>query len=156
MDIADFLAARYDEEQHLAQWAAKPHVGPQELGDTAVWQVEEWVASEHEDGAVPAAIWVTDRSEMGIGQMRPDRGIAAHVAYWDPARVLADLAAKRRRLERHRTYDFPPGADDGPGDYSWTPHCDACHEPWPCFDLRNDAAPYAACEDYDNTWSLDA
>lgn len=71
-DLVEFLTARLNEEQRLAEWAAKPHLGPQEPGDTAVWQVEEWVPSEHEEGAVPAAIWVTDRSEMGIGQMRPD------------------------------------------------------------------------------------
>lgn len=94
-DLASFLLARLDEEQQLAERAAKPHHGPQQPGDTAVWQVEKWVPSEHEEGAVPAARWVTDRSEMGIGQVRPDRGIAEHIARWDPARVLAEITAKR-------------------------------------------------------------
>lgn len=143
MDIADFLAARYDEEQRLAEWAAKPHLGPQEPGDTAVWQVEEWVPSEREEGAVPAAIWVTDRSEMGIGQMRPDRGIPAHIAYWDPARVLADIAAKRKRLNMHRHAD--PSLR----------HCHYCDQLWPCPDLRLDAAAYATHPGFCPAWRID-
>lgn len=40
-------------------------------------------------------------------------------------------------VERHGTYDFPADQDDGPGDYTWTPHCDYCWKPWPCPDLAD-------------------
>lgn len=73
----------------------------------------------------------------------------------DTTRGGRDLAAKRRRLERHRSYDFPFNPDDGPGDYAWTPVCNACHEPWPCFDLRNDASPYADRPGFRPEWNLD-
>jgi hypothetical protein len=136
-DLVEFLTTRLNEEQRLAEWAAKPHLGPQEPGDTAVWQVEEWVPSEHEEGAVPAAIWVTDRSEMGIGQMRPDRGIAAHIAYWDPARVLADIAAKRAIVEVC-TVELRMG----------------CSTAWSV--LLRLAAPYTEHPDFDPAWRIDA
>lgn len=73
----------------------------------------------------------------------------------DPrSRVLADIAAKRRRLERHRDFDFPANEDDGPGNYAWTPHCDSCHQPWPCFELRNDASVYADRPGYKPEWAV--
>lgn len=150
-DLVEFLTARLNEEQRLAEWAAKPHLGPQEPGDTAVWQVEEWVPSEHEEGAVPAAIWVTDRSEMGIGQMRPDRGIPAHIAYWDPARVLADIAAKRAIVAEYRTHaEHRQRYGDKETDYSWGARTKL---DWICKLL---AAPYAAHPDYDEAWRIDA
>jgi hypothetical protein len=131
--LPDFLLARYDEAQRRAELAQQVIAGG--------WDCWEVVAQQLH--ACCDTVPMVGR----VGQMLQLDA--------DPARVLADLAAKRRRLERHRTYDFPPDADDGPGDYAWTPHCDACHEPWPCFDLRNDAAPYAACADYDEAWRID-
>lgn len=80
-----------------------------------------------------------------------DFGRAIDLAF-RPARLLADIEAKRRIVERHRNYDFPFNQDDGPGDYSWTGCCDFCHQPWPCPDLRDVAAPYAGRPGYLESW----
>ncbi|MER5889755.1 DUF6221 family protein [Streptomyces sp. NPDC001941] len=50
--------------------------------------------------------------------------IAQHIALHDPARTLRDIEAKRRVLTRH------------------------AHDPWPCDDLRDLAAPYADHPDF--------
>lgn len=67
-------------------------------------------------------------------------------------RQHADLEAKLRVAERHGEYDFPPDTDDGPGDYAWTGRCDYCHQPWPCPDLRDAAAPFAGRPGYLESW----
>jgi hypothetical protein len=71
-----------------------------------------------------------------------------------PARVLADIAAKRRILARHSSFDFPADEDDGPGDYAWTPSCDHCHQPWPCPDLLDLAAPFADRRGFRPEWRI--
>lgn len=75
----EFLTARYDEDEAVARAASSNEQwwvdGPTEL--TGKW----WV---YDTGAK------FDRHE-----------IASHVARFDPARVLADIAAKRAILEMH-------------------------------------------------------
>lgn len=102
-----------------------------------------------------------DSIDSGVDLIRAEDGgiplaVADHIVTWDPARVLAEIAAKRRILGRHRDYDFPPDPDDGPGDYAWTPRCDTCFETWPCPTLLDLAAPYAGHPDYDPAWKAEA
>lgn len=74
----------------------------------------------------------------------------------DAAVYLAnDIAAKRRILGRHSSFDFPANEDDGPGDYSWTPWCDGCPQKWPCPELRDLAAPFANHPGYDPAWAVE-
>jgi hypothetical protein len=73
----------------------------------------------------------------------------------DTTRAGRDLAAKRRILERHSSYDFPPNEDDGPGNYAWTAECEHCREPWPCPDLRDLAASYVERPGFRPEWKID-
>lgn len=84
--------------------------------------------------------------------------IAAHIARHDPARVLAEVAAKRRVLERHH-----PAAD---GEMAW--HVGACvgcgtegefadprtPDVNDCPELRDLAAPYASRPGFKPEWRL--
>jgi hypothetical protein len=71
-----------------------------------------------------------------------------------PARVLADVKAKRRLVAMH----VPRGVEGGPP-YRWTCRfCDDAPVPWeaygtwPCETLRLLALPFADREGYDETW----
>lgn len=90
------------------------------------------------------------------------RGNAEHIARFSPARVLAEVEAKRRILDEHE----PVGTT---GDYSGsTPTvstvCMTCHEvglryaheEWPCTTLRLLALPYADRPGYRDEWRPDA
>ena len=84
---------------------------------------------------------------------------------WDPARVLREVAAKRRVLERHRPASHPNYRFGGTGPTIYM--CEGCgydtnwcgeHEPRTedindCPELRDIAAIYADHEDYAPKWS---
>ena len=70
-----------------------------------------------------------------------DRTVANHIVNNDPARVLAEIAAKRRIFELHR-----PDSPD-------RPECVTCGPRWPCRTVEALAAPYADHPDYREEWS---
>jgi len=59
-----------------------------------------------------------------------------------PQHLLADIAAKRRRLERHNARG---------GTF-----CGACEQEWPCEDVRNDASVYADRPGYNDAWRIES
>jgi len=83
-----------------------------------------------------------------------------HILRWDPARVLADVAAKRAIVEEHK------GELDSPMYPSLGSYCVVCREPdtwdydlkgpeyqpWPCRTIRALLQPYAARADFDERW----
>lgn len=93
---------------------------------------------------------------------------AEHIARHDPARVLADCAAKRAIVELHRPYEKRTGWRDGRDVYEWlcrscggaTPDTDPGGNLWlerwneeaPCDTLRVLAQPFADHPDYDESW----
>lgn len=118
-DLAAFLRARLDEDERTARHAFGGHNddGP------------EW--TEVSSGALSTG------SELhGIG----DSAITRHMERWDPARVLADVDAKRRIIAEHpwrREPDWPSGRQ-----------CRQCATEHPCQTLRLLALPYAAHPGY--------
>jgi hypothetical protein len=91
-DRADFLLARIAEDEATAQratGAARPDwvVGCEETGDgeNAFWAVE---------ALGEASEWFAD-----LGSQTSDADRAAHIARWDPARVLAEYEAKRQIVQ---------------------------------------------------------
>jgi hypothetical protein len=80
-----------------------------------------------------------------------DGAVREHILCHGPARVLREVEAKRRILDRHQLG-------------SWRSHvldadvvtCQACGTPddeWPCPDLRLLAMPYADHPDYQPEWA---
>jgi len=123
--IVQFIAAQLDADEaaiEAIEDRSEPWRGEWEIKNSTLYTYNGWCLAAY-------------------GNWNPD--VLRHIVRWDPARALAEIAAKRRILERHANYDFPYNPDDGPGDYAWTPSCDECHEPWPCLDVRDVAAPYA-------------
>lgn len=151
-DIVEFLAARLDEDE-----AAITAMGVEGAG--------RWWVGQRFDGSLDpegSTVFVDVRRSDGLGYIHLGRPgmlagpTAVHIARHDPMRVLAEVKAKRRCLERHSGFDFPFNPDDGPGDYAWTPRCDGhCHgEVWPCTELLDLAAPFNQHPHYDLAWRV--
>lgn len=108
MDITEFLAARYDEEERLARAASSGR-----------WKVLQRARIEMRTDQSPSDRpgskyqWIIG-SEDGGGVYRLED--AVHIARYQPDRVLADIAAKRHRLwlyerafvEAERAFKSPP------------------------------------------------
>lgn len=152
-DIAAFLTARLDEDEQVAR-DATPGPWLADYGDDdEVYTMSDPVRTSEANPDV--CDYAVIRYIRGGARDRTEANMV-YIARHDPARVLADIAAKRRILARHRNFDFPFNPDgDGPGDYAWTAHCDCCSQPWPCPDLRDLASQFADHPDYKEAWTLD-
>lgn len=84
-DIVDFLTARIDEDEASARWAFGDH-----NDNTANW-------SEPTSGVV-------DLGGPGMDGLLPtgDQAVSRFIAEFDPARVLAECAAKRAIIATRR------------------------------------------------------
>ena len=135
-DLAAFLRARLDEDEAAAR---HPLVGVWKKERAERWELRDLSATEgtrcYHEGYADAL----------------DACVHA-VEVRDPARVLREVEAKRRRLARH----VPMSGLNG--QYcAWcstdtaTPH--DLDVPWPCPDVRDDLAVYSDHPDYDPAWA---
>jgi hypothetical protein len=105
-------------------------------------------------GDEPARTWrrshTTGRIEDGLGLVvtydegSPTEEQAAYIVRHHPERVRREVAAKRRRLERHTAFIRSA---------SGLPYCNHCSqdsygEDWPCGDLVDDAQSWADRDDF--------
>lgn len=145
MDISAFLSAQFDTDEAAARAAQD--------ADPAPWSVSISPSStrerstEHGSGLVIAADGVSLWDCEGASGLCMTAPTANHVARWDPTRVLAEVAAKRRILERHAQCGAGAGL------------CDHAHrrpvsiESGRCGTLRDLAAPYAGRPGFKPAWS---
>jgi hypothetical protein len=154
----EFLTARLNEDEQVAVAAAPSY---RRGHRTDVWE------------AVPA---VGPPSEVrSAAQTAVVRGTwpheAAHISRHDPARVLADVAAKRAILAEHE----PRVVVDGyiQGEAKRRQACAVCvefyddensgglvtrereHRDFPCDTIRALVRPYADHPDFDSTWTVE-
>jgi hypothetical protein len=172
MDIAEFLAARWDERAAAAKAA-----GYGAAGDY-LWQ-------EVDPDRMPGLIGtgcgdvVTFNQGTPAYAVSPSRGQATHIALNDPAAVLADIAAKRAILAEH--VRAPWFTEDTLARWRSGGHvpeeriaaaaasasCARCHKvipdaavdedrcadfDYPCPTVRLLAVPFASHPDYDPSW----
>jgi len=159
-DLVAFLRARLDEDGAVAReagaapWRHNPRVRWQRPNDDCF---EEVVSA----GGHGAAVRIASTGEHGDPV---SKGRAQHIARWDPARVLAEVDAKRRILALHHA---TPSPADGPADPPVTV-CVECgpdtHTLWetdprgargdwyPCPTLRLLVLPYRDHPDYQPAW----
>jgi hypothetical protein len=173
--LAEFLLARIAEDEAAANAAP-----------TRQWRVADlppqghWASSGVRPGVQTA--WVSGHSTTVVevpdgGGAQP--GVEAHIARWDPARVLAECEAKRRIIEGGGSQCggyYPPGNEirieqeenaeelgiefqpHWPEDYA--PFCDGCaaaqsaDRDWERT-LRALAGVHSAHPDYRPEWRLD-
>lgn len=137
-DLIEFLQARLNEDQTAAEGASnKGHAEWHTVfGQTGDYEVED------------------DAGRPVTGELVEWTSQAVHIARHDPARELAEVAAKRAVVERHSSSDFQYVGDDGGGvsEYAGEPTCDYCNRPWPCPDLLDVGLPFASHPDYREEW----
>lgn len=99
--LVAFLRERLDEDEQVAQAAAE---------EGANWS----------PGNAGAGVWPSDdienyRRPIVYDEGRPTSEQTHHIARHDPARVLAEVQAKRRIIERCEQYARWAANDDAPG-----------------------------------------
>ena len=135
-DIAEFLTARWGEEQAAAE-AAVPE------GGTGRWEVNGSTSCYIVDADDTDEITIYDEGGHSPRQ-------AQHIALHDPARVLADLEAKRAILARV--------AEDAA--IAWSPRAQAVPDcDWHLIAMARDVLkllvqPYREHPDFDRAWSV--
>jgi hypothetical protein len=168
-DIVEFLTARLAEDQADAEAAIA------DRSDTEHWEAKgfperdrvEWIVRDVEEkyashgypGHTPVAGIVP-------GGPRDGGGVAAHIARHDPARVLAEVKAKRKLIERHtsgviRTYHCANGdhiqewqCERAKEPYDESRYCEVCDVD--CDELPILAAPYDQHPDFNPAWRVDS
>ncbi|MFW0772474.1 DUF6221 family protein [Paenarthrobacter nitroguajacolicus] len=133
MTIIEFLEARIAEDETLASEAARGSNGKWRRGR------EGWAPDDDECRVEGDAIAIYDEGGHDADQ-------AEHIATHDPARVLAECAAKRAIIKRHE-YECM-GADDAAGK-----GCALDYEAWPCSTVRHLAVIYSDHPDYQQEWA---
>jgi hypothetical protein len=133
-DPTEFLAARLAEDEAAANacdmWPAPWSMRPNGYSQT-VWSSKPGVSS------VAVCQWSKT---------------ARHIVRWDPARVLAEVATKRRILAEHAPVPLAP---------KFHPEVVACARcgtvgeyevDWPCDTVLSLTLPYAGHPDFDPAW----
>ncbi len=143
-DPTEFLTARWDEEQRIAEAAAHR--------DAHWYRVEtpfEW-------GVIQDAAVCASGKPIVHSSQEYDSGLSLdHIAYWDPARVLADIAAKRALLELHSDdggHDCPEIVSDHPKGrwvyHGWVSRPDVCET------VKALIQPFRDHPDFDPAWAV--
>jgi hypothetical protein len=157
-DLVAFLRARLDDTERVARAAPGPS-----------WEKRQVPGDFDESVALEEYVAVADPDRNTVVLTDVDREVMPFLLEHDPARVLAEVDAKRRRLARHgqerriltlvddeghhTLMSFyvctwcTPGTSIGPGQ----PILE-----WPCPDIRDDATVYRDHPDYRPEWAPDA
>ena len=146
-DLVAFWRARLDEDEAAARRAT---AGPWRYDPTREWRDPDRPFSGGEESvfAGPEGDDATTVCCTGPSDDPPSMDDARHIARWDPARVLADVAAKRVIVEMHRPWggSLPDGTID----------CQICGwRRFGCLTLLALAQPYADHPDFDPAWRLE-
>jgi len=137
-DLVQFLRARLAEDEQIAHIgdATEPPLSFRQIGDTGVIVASDGKHAE----------------ECANGNWT---GIAEHIVRHDPARVLAEVGAKRRLLEAHGPLNVEGDPFTGCTTCSWRDEMDELWVRWPCPTLRLLALPYASHPNYRPEWAPD-
>lgn len=131
--IVEFLTARLDEDERIAQAASA----------RAPWShnADDYWMIVGADGYV-----------IVYDESAPAQAEAAHIAHHDPARALAEVAAKRGILGEHTRHERFGRVECG--------RCIDCaswgdeSEPWPCPTVSAVLLAYAGHPDFDAAWHV--
>lgn len=144
-----FLNARLDEDEAAARSAARKHRPP--------WRAETWAdglkgsVNNSPEGASPSA------HDSGFVADTNSGAVASHIARYDPARALREVAAKRAILAEHGLANG--GRDAGRCrvctaiTHTGMGHADARRFRAPCPTLLFLAAVYSDHADYRQEWA---
>jgi hypothetical protein len=144
--LVEWLRARLDEDEQVARAAATDGH-------------EQWRLRNHE-----ADYWmITDATGEVVvyDEGTPTDSEAEHITRHDPARVLAEVEAKRELIDEHAEYEWAETIESEPvgqglcrkcADWDNVDYDGPPHEPYPCDTLRLLALPYADAPGYREEW----
>jgi hypothetical protein len=133
-DLVTWLRAQLDEDERVAREADSGRWLPEDKGITF-----EYRADDFHGGEAQARLVADTRANQW------------HIANWDPARVLAEVEAKRRILDLHHVTEFESEPDHDPMGAG----CAECgHFDWPCETIRLLALPYAGRDGWREEWRV--
>lgn len=134
-ELLTWLRQQLDEDERMARAAA-------DLAKTADW----WASAE---GRVHDANAPGCRNLLGGEYAWSLDDIGAHIARWDPARVLAKVKADRRILEIHHHIECKHDNYGPSGD------CAECGNEYPCETVHLLAQAYAGQPGWREEWRID-
>ncbi|MPZ27529.1 MAG: hypothetical protein GEV12_14250 [Micromonosporaceae bacterium] len=127
MTLVEFLRARLDEDEQVATEALRGYPSD-DPASAAPWRAEYHRVMQWPRGRPHSEVQLVVQAQWG------DVHATRHIARHDPARVLAEVDARRRIID---------GPNGGGGPES--------HDEW-VETLRLLALPYADHDDYDPAW----
>lgn len=146
-DIAQFLAARLAEDENCARLVLSDYGG-----HVPNWQVPS------------TGVLVVGEDLHPLG----DGPLVEHIARHDPARVLAEVAAKRAIVAMHEQAEKlvwdprPAGTPVREPRREPAGYCSTCqvedgviHGTWPCDTLKHLATVYSEHPDFNPAWGID-
>lgn len=138
-DIVEFLRARLDEEEQGALAANVKQDDPEwKTGHVALSHPRSFrVRSALDSRPIAMCADVAGDDDADTTGIVDGEAAADHIARWDPARVLAEVEAKRRIVTAHGE------------PMEW---CGSCEQRQPCETLTLLALPYSDHPDYDPEW----
>lgn len=148
MTVAEFLEARIAEDEAAARRCAEAFPGS--------WDVEDRGYRAHVVCDEPYFHHVSELDERHTN-VEHLGGALQMIAEFNPARVLAECAAKRAILRRHATITvWPDGTGGAKYYYGSKKVCASCDErtQTPCPTIGLLAAVYSDHPDYDKDWAL--
>lgn len=161
-----FLTARLAEDEQVARRAVAQHERavaackagrPADMEDLPGETAADWSGGSDEDGRGRwrQAVWAGE-GFVTLCEMADeyDGATPEHMARHDPARVLAEVGAKRRIVKRHRPWREDEDDVTVSGGRLQAGQCYECEGQWvPCPTLRLLALPYAAHPGYLAEWA---
>lgn len=132
------------------RWESEADDRPIDLGATVRFADVDYADYEGSAGLRSEEEYTTNVCPLpafalsGVEELRI--GPARHIAYWDPARVLAECEAKRRIVELHVVEPLPPPSKSASCVQCWG-------AVWPCPTLRLLASPHRDHPDYRPEWA---
>jgi len=134
VNIVEFITARLDEDEALAR---RPPPNWRQIGKTGVIVASDGTSAEE----CGACYW---------------DGVAEHIVHHDPARVLAEVKAKRAIVQAHQKFGLEAALVEHKGYDALNYHRNQAMAHALNVVLRYLALPYADHPDYDPAWRVDA
>lgn len=158
-DRIEWLLAAIAEDERMARGAAER----QWAGSASPWAVAGDRHIRYASGGSESVVAIRVEHPSGAWEriyVKGDDGTtAAHIACWDPARVLAECNAKRRIIAEHQP---EPGWDMNRverdivcGTCAGTDYAGDREGEWPCPTLRALASAFEGRPGWDPQWAID-
>jgi hypothetical protein len=141
-ELIDLLRAQLDEDERVARAADVKQGDPDwRVSPVAITAGEHFTVRSVRDSRPIARVQRLDGDDDEPAAILDGAATAEHIARWDPARVLAEVDAKRRILDEH-----------APDRQGYCPTCNDNTVEAPCHTVRLLALPMADRPGYLEEW----